>query len=116
MAPRRRSPQEIDFIFDQIFLALIPSEGTPSSDIQNAVEVLKDLKSAIKSQRKETIAAGDFTLEQAIESFGLKYREGVSLVTGLNFWGIHSNPETEGFSPTPTLGKFSSLTESFHGA
>ena len=107
MPPSRRSPEEIDFIFDQIILAI---EGTPSSAIQNAAEELKDLKIAIRLQRKETMAAGDFTLEQAIESFGLKYRESISLVTGLNFWGIHSIPETEGFSPTPTLGKFLGLT------
>ena len=103
--------EEFDFIFDQIFRILIP---TDAPDIQKAVDALKHLKSEIKSRRQETIAAGDFTLEQAVEAFGLKYSTGVSLVTGLNFWAIHAIPETQGFSPTSTLSRFCGITtESF---
>ena len=61
---------------------------------------------------KRTKPAKDFTLEEVVDAFGLKYSTVVSVETSIQqTWKIQDLPETQIFQTTPGLGK--TLTDSY---
>ena len=93
---KRKRRDEIALLFDLITQAL-KREGTDLPP-----RVLRKLRAELLTSESEenTIAAKEFSLELAIQTFGLEYA-----TWGLaSLWKIDDVPETKTFSPRPSLG------------
>jgi hypothetical protein len=102
MSKRNRS-RDIESIFDQIKVKLNENATAFTPDIQQFTEGLNKLKETLLGDATpKTIAAGDFTMEMAIVTFGLQYAES----TPESLWRIEDIPETQQL-PTSSFGKFS---------
>ena len=87
---------EIDSVFDLILNAVDYSPGLTA--------IKKRLLSDI-SFKKKTIAATDFTMFQAIETFGLKYVENLDEFSRNHEWDIEKDVGKEEFQTTPCIGE-----------
>jgi hypothetical protein len=117
MSKRKRTDKSLEMIglvFDQIFAAAsnmetdLPDGTTTSSRTLQFTEYLRHLKSQILSEATEEggkkKAAKEFTLDEAVEAFGLTY-SAVMSEAEQHFWNIDDLPETKNFTPTPCIGK-----------
>jgi hypothetical protein len=88
----------------------LPEGTTPFSRTQEFTEYLRQLKSQILSEAAEEgetkMAAKEFTLDEAVEAFNLKY-SAVMTEAKRHFWNIDDLPETKNFAPTPCISKVS---------
>ena len=102
MAKRKRQ-DEIVLLFDLIIQAL-KREGTVLPP-----KVLKKLKAELLPPESEanTMAAKEFSLALAIETFGLEYPAWGPAA----LWKIDDIPETKTFLPRPSLGTVSLLLD-----
>jgi hypothetical protein len=95
MAKRKRE-DETALLFDLIIQAL-KREGTDLPP-----PVLKKLRAELLTSKSEgnTLFAKEFTLELAIQTFGLEHAAWGTE----SLWKIDDVPETKTFSPRPSLG------------
>ena len=114
-----QTPGVVEAVFDRIVAAAAnlnhsPDEISTTSDgtladllIQMKPKILSDALAAGGQQEvKRTKAAREFTLEEVVDAFGLKYSTVVSAETSIQqTWNIQDVPETQNFQMTPCLGK-----------
>jgi hypothetical protein len=98
MAPQRKRKQEdrieeLEELLDKV-LKMAQQAGA-----QGIVQTLRN-----RPQDVKTVAAADFTLQQSITAFRLKYNDKLSF-SNLSVWKIEDLPETQGFTPTPCIRK-----------
>jgi hypothetical protein len=75
--------------------------------VQTKPKILSDALAAGGQQEvKRAKAAKEFTLEEVVDAFGLKYSTVVSAETSIQqTWKIQDLPDTQNFQMTPCLGK-----------
>jgi hypothetical protein len=89
--------------FDQLVDA-VRAEGVPSE----FVHMLARLKSTLVSSKVTKMSAKDFTLEEAVDAFGLQFNEELMppmQQSQRSRWRIEDMPETKEFKLTPCLRK-----------
>ena len=98
---KRDHIREVESVFDQINVKLNEDATTFTPDIQGFTQSLKKLKEKLLDKAtSKTIAAGDFTMETAILTFGLQYVES----SPEYLWKIEDIPENKD-SPKSSFGK-----------
>ena len=88
--PPRLSTEAVDWVFDLLF------------DAANVVKPCSDLREVITSVRSQIFfkAANDFSIDEAIEEFGLKYQVFIG-----QYWDIEKEVEGKEFPTTPYIGE-----------
>lgn len=97
----KRKREQMELVFDKITVKA-NTEGTAlTSDVPAFTRTLKKLKQDILDEEApKTIAAGDFTIEMAVVTFGLQFGD-----YGREYlWEIEDIPDIQN-SPTSSLGK-----------
>ncbi len=102
MSKRRRpGSQDVEFLFDQINVALNEEGTSLTPNFQELSQVLKRLKEKILDKvASKTIAAKEFNIKKATLAFGLQYRD----LGNEYLWKIEDNVPVPN-SATPSLGK-----------
>ena len=94
----------VDDLFNRIFAAVGKMDNPP----QDIPTFLKQLKSTVLSDlsaaggKEVTKAATEFTIDETVEIFGLKYTEVASAKA--HAWRIENFPEAMNFEITPCIG------------
>jgi hypothetical protein len=94
---------EIDSLFDMILNA--SSAVDYHSDFKEYLTALKTRVLSHLSFKEETRAATDFTLSEAIYTFGLKYVESFYEYMENHEWDIEKDVGMEEFPTTPCIGE-----------
>ncbi len=98
---RRPGSQDVEFLFDQINVALNEEGTSLTPNFQELSQVLKRLKEKILDKvASKTIAAKEFNIKKATLAFGLQYRD----LGNEYLWKIEDNVPLPN-SATPSLGK-----------
>ena len=102
MSKRRRlGSQDVEFLFDQINVALNEEGIALTPNPQELSQVLKRLKEKVLDKvASKTIAAKEFNIKKATLAFGLQYRD----LGNEYLWKIEDNVPLPN-SATPSLGK-----------
>ena len=116
MTKRKRSeesPELIDSIFNRMFAATgndadYSLPGGSREDFKKYLirlksQVLSDLSSAGGKETKK--AAKEFTLEEAVQTFGLTYSTVISQSSQKHYWKIDDLTEANDFEITPCIGE-----------
>ena len=91
---------EIDSVFDLILNAV-----DYSPDPKEYLTAIKKRLLSDISFKKKTIAATDFTMFEAIETFGLKYVETLDEFSRNHEWDIEKDVGKEEFQTTPCISE-----------
>ena len=94
---------KIDLYFDLIFNA--SSAMDYSSDFNKTLTAVKKRVLSDLSFKEETKAAMDFTLSEAICTFGLKYVESLGEFAQNHEWDIEKDVGKEEFPTTPCISE-----------
>jgi hypothetical protein len=99
---RRLKREQLELVFDKLNVKAHAEGAALTSDVLAFTQDLKKLKQEVLDEEApKTIAAGDFDIEMAIETFGLWFVD-----YGPEYlWKIEDIPDIQ-VSPTSSLGKF----------
>ena len=115
MTKRKRELEDVEAVFERILAVAANQRSIPDETLS---AFLLWMKSKIVSQDQHDVvdkrsrAAEEFTLEEAVHAFGLKYSAGSSLSAQIRqTWQIQDMPGAQNFPMTPCLGKTQALTK-----
>ena len=102
----KRTRAEIEAVFDSIFS--VSSAVDFGTDPNKYLIALKTrVLSELSKGKEKTTAAKDFTLYEAIETFGLKFEESPTEFIQNHHWDIENEVGMEEFPTTPCIGETS---------
>ena len=105
--PAELDSDDIDWVYDLFLNASREMVYSPDSTISERLAALKERVLSDLSFREETNlkAATDFTLSEAIKTFGLKYVESLVEFRRNHSWDIEKDMGREEFQTTPGFGE-----------
>jgi hypothetical protein len=109
MTKRKRSSEaaeNLDSVFNLIFTAINKTDDSIPKGTATWLKKLKrQLLSDLSGGNEVRKAAKEFTMDEAVEAFGLTYTRVRSQSAQKHFWKIEELPETKGFELTPCISK-----------
>jgi hypothetical protein len=100
----KRSSEAIDSIFDLISNAstVVQYSGDPKNYL---AELKTQVLSNLSSKGEKTKAATDFTLNETIKIFGLKFDQSLNEFIQKHHWDIEKEMGVKEFPTTPSIGE-----------